>query len=444
MSATPEGAAVSLQYSYLMVTEVTVYRNGAYFGKFDTVPSGNTLTYSVGNTPMSTLNLVIDDPTGKWRGDPVMQGPLAPFVCVVQVSNGLIAQDGKQYMANQGTFFISQVDVEVDTNGVGSVVTLTGGDASYVLAASLLTDVFNVAAGSLAASVIQAVVEKQSPQLNQFNLATVDIPLVAQIFQPGDDPMTDLQGLAGQVGCVLYFDRNNVLTMRQYPRANEQAPVWTFDSTLAACVVISASYTISSSPGYNGVIMTMYNPNGTSSAPIVAQAWDNNPASPTYYLGTYGKRPQMVQSSNVTTTAQLQAQANNLLPSIAGATLTLTVTSMPLPWIEPFDVIQVNIPQVPIQGQYVVIGATVPLDYSGTLSLTLAAFLDPVTTYNPEAAVPPVLPYPVYAGSTYTKPTKYTSYTGSYATSAYSGSGSTNPTGSNLYLDTGTGQIVVG
>lgn len=443
MSVTPEGAALSLQYSYLMVTEVKVYRNGAYFGTFGTVPSGNTLTYAVGNVPMSTITLVIDDPTGRWRGDPVMQGPLAPFVVVVQVSNGLIAQDGTQYMANQGTFFINNVDVEVNTNGVGTVVTLTGADASYVLAASLLTNIINVAAGSTAPATIQSIVEQQSPDLNQFNLAPVDTPLVAQIFQPGDNPMTDLQGLAGQVGCVLYFDRNNVLTMRKYPAANEQAPVWTLDTTLAASIVISASYTISSSPGYNGVIMTGYNPNGTSAAPIVAEAWDSNPASPTYYLGTYGKRPQMVQSSNTNSAAQLQAQADAILPSIVGATLTLTVTCMPLPWVEPYDVLQVNIPQVPIQGQYVVTGATVPLDYSGTLSLTLAAFLDPVTTYNPEAAVPPTLPYPVYAGANYTKPSKYTSYTGNYATQSYSGSGTTNPTGSNLYLDTQTGQVIV-
>jgi hypothetical protein len=111
---------------------------------------------------------------------------------------------------------------------------------------------------------------------------------------------------------------------------------------------------------------------------------DNDPASPTYWNGPFGRKPSSEQRvTTVTTQKQAIEAATALLAQYKGFTATVRFTSLHNPLIEPGDVLEVVVPEYNLHQLHVVDGITYQLA-AGSMALETRAVKN-ITTYGLEA-----------------------------------------------------------
>jgi hypothetical protein len=71
--------------------------------------------------------------------------------------------------------------------------------------------------------------------------------------------------------------------------------------------------------------------------PVWAWAFDNDPASPTYFYGPYGQRVRFYSSQFFTSVTQCQAYADRLLIESLSPSQTLSIGGSPIPFLEAGD-----------------------------------------------------------------------------------------------------------
>lgn len=92
---------------------------------------------------------------------------------------------------------------------------------------------------------------------------------------------------------------------------------------------------------YNAVPLRWEGPNGGGLVFVV----DNDPASPTYWNGPFGRKPSPEQKvDTVTTQEQAVEAAKSILAQYKGFTASIKFTSLHNPLIEPGDVLEVIVP----------------------------------------------------------------------------------------------------
>ncbi|HWO60949.1 MAG TPA: hypothetical protein VNO31_13050, partial [Umezawaea sp.] len=134
--------------------------------------------------------------------------------------------------------------------------------------------------------------------------------------------------------------------------------------------------TVSRTGVYNSVIFTSERQDGT--APVHAIVRDLDPASPTYYLGNFGRKPLLIQNQSALTQSQCVQAATNTLKSATAITQTWDpVSIVPDASIELGDLVQGEAEGA--SSTQVIAGFTLPLRETGDMSLSLRAYA-PVTT----------------------------------------------------------------
>jgi hypothetical protein len=134
------------------------------------------------------------------------------------------------------------------------------------------------------------------------------------------------------------------------------------------CVITDLERDLDEDTSYNGIVAV-----GTGSqltAPLFTEIWDDNPASPTYYLGRYGKVPYFWTTPLVTTQPQLVDAATSMLKRILGLSEQLHVTIVPNPALEPGDPIEAESVKAGVIGTWVASSLTIPLGASATMPIT--------------------------------------------------------------------------
>lgn len=91
---------------------------------------------------------------------------------------------------------------------------------------------------------------------------------------------------------------------------------------------------------YNAVVARGEKADGT---PVQATAVDDNPASPTYFYGPYGRRQRFYESPLITTVAQARTAAETVLRREQRRTAIVTVTTPPDPRVELLDTARVTL-----------------------------------------------------------------------------------------------------
>lgn len=154
-----------------------------------------------------------------------------------------------------------------------------------------------------------------------------------------EDRYAVLNDLITSVGKIWYWDHRGVLVIRSVP--DPAQPVWTISHGEDG-VLVSMSRRLSREGVYNAVV-------ATSSAadtlePVRAVAYDNNPLSPTYWHGPFGKVPRFYSSPLITTRAQAADAARSMLQRSLGAPYSVDWGQVPNPALEPGDPIRVRYP----------------------------------------------------------------------------------------------------
>ena len=143
-----------------------------------------------------------------------------------------------------------------------------------------------------------------------------------------------LDDLAAAVGAYWYQLPDGRYTIRTIPwSADLGEPVVTY---LEGSSLLGGTITRSREQAATVCQVTGEAPNGEP--PVIGVAIDDNPSSPTYYLGPLGRRVLQVREDSVASTAQAQGLARQRLRRANSVAATITTTSLFDPTLELGDV----------------------------------------------------------------------------------------------------------
>lgn len=272
-----------------------------------------------------------------------------------------------------GVFVIETVDV-VDT-GVDLAVTITGYDRAYSIGLRGFRHPYTVAAGSNAGASIQSLIASVAPPQPAlaYNITPTSLTLpAAAVFHQGDNPWSAALTLATAGGMELFFDVVGTVVGRPIPVPG--ASVWTYNEGGGGPKSLARKLS------RQGIANDFFVSNtgsalSTTNPLIQSEAADNDPSSPTYVSGPFGRVPKFIRSSLVGNAAEASTAASNMLAMAKGSVEMLTITVPPNYALDVDDVVTVTRQRANVGGNWVVDSLTHILSAAGTTTLSLRRVL---------------------------------------------------------------------
>lgn len=203
-----------------------------------------------------------------------------------------------------------------------------------------------------AAAAIEQVVNGVLATPVEIVTASTGITVARTTWRPGDKPWSDAVTALAQAGGVeAWFDRQGRLNI--IPLTTPTDADWELTDQ-----VLEVS-TVDDSAGWgNGVTMI-------STAPwllfgISATVWDDDPSSPTYYLGPAGKNLVTVENPAIYSAAAADTAARAELERLRGADADLEWAQIPDPRIAPGQIVDVRRTNLGISDRYRIDEVTIP------------------------------------------------------------------------------------
>lgn len=310
-------------------------------GQTGTNPAGTVVPILDGNVVTNatadvrgTLDLTTDG-TGMWPT--TAAALLAPYGNEVFVERGVEFGDGTTEWVSQGYFRI--YSPEQDSVPDGPIRLDARDRMSGIIDARLLAPT-QFASTLTRAQVVSSLVLDVYPWATIEWDDTAGTVAIGRTMIAEDDRFAFLKDLITAAGKIAYWDYRGVLVIKSPPAVT--VPVFTVDQGDYG-VLVDMSRDLSREGIYNGVVATG---EGTdTAAPARGVAVDNNPNSPTFWGGAFGKVPRFYSSPFLTTNAQALAAASSLLQTSLGAPYNVDFTAVPHPGLEPYDPVVVAYPQ---------------------------------------------------------------------------------------------------
>lgn len=158
----------------------------------------------------------------------------------------------------------------------------------------------------------------------------------------GANHMVIVKNLAEAQGGEQFF---NVLGQHCYDfppdissTTTEEDAVWIV-SVGDTGVLVEADRTITRDDTYNAVIMYGATIDNTEGTRVFAEAFDADPASPSYFSGPFGRKSRKYENNSLTTKSACQIAANSLLKNHLGLAKTVNFTSLWNPALDVGDII---------------------------------------------------------------------------------------------------------
>lgn len=341
-----------LKHSHKIATKVEVYNNGALVQELNVI--GGQVNASDDAAIRRRCKFTVVDRDGSLVPTSA-DSLLAPYGNEVRMYRGLGMPENTEELVPLGIFNISAVQV-VDT-GEGVKIFVEGFDRARKVQRNRFTFQYIIGAGSNYATAIQDLIEDRYPGLTyNFMPVTTTTPLLS--FESGSDPWEAAQKMATSIGAELYFDVEGVCVLRPIPDPATDPVVWTYAEG-AEATILHVEKKSSDERTYNHIIVTGESSNAP---PVRAEAKDDDPSSPTYYLGDYGDVPYFYKSAFITTQAQAQAVADALLLRTLGVVEQVNFTAIVNPAHEVGDIIEITRGRAGINARYVLTDFNVNLD----------------------------------------------------------------------------------
>jgi hypothetical protein len=153
------------------------------------------------------------------------------------------------------------------------------------------------------------------------------------------DPWDGCREIAAAAGAEVYANADGVFVIATLPDLLTATPVWAVEATEGG-VYISGNRAMTSDGVYNGVLARGEN-TAENAPPVSYLAVDDDPDSPTYWGGPYGRRPLFHSSSTLTTVAACTQAANLKLAEAKAPNASGDISSLPNPALEVGDVFRV-------------------------------------------------------------------------------------------------------
>lgn len=338
----------------------------------DLVVLGGTVSLDGTADVRGTLDLTIAEPWPTGHG----VTNVVPYGAEIAVWRGIEYGNGDVERAPLGIYRITAVEQDSAPDGP---LRVTAADRMSGLIESRLTQPAYGAATDTVYSVFGPLVHEVFPSLTVYwDDATWSSPIGRAVFEEEDRHAFLLELVKG-LGKIMYFRYDGGLIVKSPP--DPSAVQWTVDAGKFG-VLTSVRRSLTREQVYNAVVARG---EGTDEiAPVVAVVADMDPASPTYWLGPFGKVPRFYTSPMLTTTTQAQGAARSILLTSVGLPYSVDLGALVNPALEPYDSVQVvypeqrgRLPAVSVE-THVVDKVTVPLGPDQPMSI--ATRLQSLTT----------------------------------------------------------------
>lgn len=296
-----------------------------------------------------TLDLVPDTATSL----------LVPYGNEIRVSRGITYPDGTSELVSLGLFRIQ--DAQVDDTPAGLQIRIAGLDRAQRVIDARFEEPYQVAAGTNYGTAITDVLEAIWPDI-ETDFTTTALTTPSLIAQEGDDRWQFAQDMATAISMRLYFDGDGVCVLRPDAQGDPVASL----AEGTSGVLLSAGRRWTREGTFNRVIATGENTGET--APARGVATDDNPLSPTYYFGPFGRVPRFYSSPFLTTDAQAAAAALTVLNKELGTTEQVNFGTLVLPHFEPGDVVTITRARAAIDEDHVLDTLTIPLTADASMT----------------------------------------------------------------------------
>lgn len=261
-------------------------------------------------------------------------GVLTPYGNEVYAERGIDYGDGSREWVGLGYYRLTSVSQVLAPDGE---IQITAEDRmSAIVEARLLAPVeFGSGAsfGSVFSFLVTEVLPGQ-PIEYDFSHGTTTFPS-SHIAE--EDRYGFLKDMCDSLGKVMYFDYRGVLVVKTAP--DPDVPVFTVNHGRGG-VLVSMSRSLTRNGVYNAVVATG-EPAGEL-PPVRGVAVDENPFSPTYWSGSFGKVPKFYSSSFLTTNTQCTNAAKAMLERAKGVPYAVDFTMVPNVALEPLDAVTVT------------------------------------------------------------------------------------------------------
>ncbi|WP_282790939.1 DUF5047 domain-containing protein [Streptomyces sp. CC224B] len=280
---------------------------------------------------------------------------LAVYGSRLRIARGVDYGDGSQEFVPLGVFRLDSVEGDV----AEGPVTLHGKDLSACVADDKFTEPYK-ATGTVVGA-ITALIQRSLPAADVIS-TVADAPIGARTFDVEADPWAGVQEIAAAAGAECYANADGVFVVSTLPDLTTTPAVWEVAAGEGG-VYVSGSRAMTSDNVNNGVLARGENTE-ENLPPVSYLATDDDPTSPTYWGGPYGRRPLFYSSSTLTTVNACAQAANLKLAAAKAPNASGDFSSLPNPALEPGDIIRVIHPDGSRE-LHQVQSFTVPLDTGG-------------------------------------------------------------------------------
>lgn len=291
--------------------------------------TGGSVTVDRGQAIRRTCSVTLADPSLIPR---TPSDQLATYGARLRISRGVDYGDGSTELVPLGVFRLDSVSGDVSQGPV----TLQGKDLSAVIADDKFTAPYTVS-GTLLSAVGELI--RRSIPAAEIVAGISDVTIGTRTFDVEADPWAGVQEIAATAGAEVYPDADGVFRITTLPDLTTATPVWEINATEGGAY-ISANRAMSSDGVNNGVLARGEN-TSDNIPPVSYLAVDNDPNSPTYWSGPYGRRPLFYSSATLTTSVACQQAAILKLAQAKAPNASGDVSSLPNPALEPGDVLRV-------------------------------------------------------------------------------------------------------
>lgn len=350
----------ALRLPHRLATEARILQDGDLVTALDVADGSVTLDQTAAIRGRCDVTLA-DDGTLGLVPDSATH-PLAPYGNEIQLLRGVAFPDQTSELVSLGIFRLE--DVEIVTSATGLAIRVVGLDRAARMIDARLEEPYEIAPGTNYVTAITQLLQAGWPGIPTNFTATTRVTPALR-FEEGDDRWDRAQEMAESIGMDVYFDGDGVCVLVPSATLASGTPVATLAEG-ADGVLVDAARRWTRQGSFNRVIATGENTGETAVARGVAT--DDNPASPTYYFGGYGRVPRFFRSQFIVTDEQASDAAAAMLARELGTTQSVSFGSLVLPYLEPGDVVTISRALAGIDEDNVIDQLTIPLSAAGTMT----------------------------------------------------------------------------
>jgi hypothetical protein len=304
------------------------------------------------------LDLTVSDPT-LYPLAPT--DPLSVYGTEVIVKRGLTFANDTTELLQLGIFRIESCERQIPGGGVQ----ITGYDRSRQVADTRFITPRKLASQT-AVSLIETLITEVYPLATFSDLSGDSTTIPKHVVQ--QDRWGEIKRVAQVIGCEVFVMADGVWRIQPVPDPTTALTVWSVDAGETG-VLISADDVVTREGAANIFVAIGESVSGNT-APFTSQSphgYDNDPTSPTYYLGAYGKVPVYYQSPHIRTQAQANKVADALLHDHLGASRTINFAAVPNPALLAGDAVTIVRPDGSTE-LHVLDSLSIPLTSAGQMT----------------------------------------------------------------------------